>query len=298
MNATLKLDLVKHNEQYPEITILENKASHDRFLLIDEKELLDNQNQTADNITDETSSVPEATPEVNAPVEELPEKYRGKSAIDIARMHQEAEKLIGRQANEVHEVRSLADQLLKQQLDSNKPIAAPIEESLEDDFFVDPNRAVARAVEKHPAVIEAKNTAMELRKNKTAAQLSAKHPDFGTIVQDTGFQDWVKASPIRLNMFAKADAEYDFDSANELLSTYKEIKQIRQTQQVQKTDAVEARAQDAAMRAATVDVGGTGESSKKVYRRADLIKLRMTDPDRYMALQDEIMSAYAQGRVK
>lgn len=266
--------------------------------LIDDNELLDNQNQTADNITDETSSVPEATPEVNAPVEELPEKYKGKTAIEIAKMHQEAEKLIGRQANEVHEVRSLADQLLKQQLDSNKPIAAPIEESLEEDFFVDPNRAVARAVEKHPAVIEAKNTAMELRKNKTAAQLSAKHPDFGTIVQDTGFQDWVKASPIRLNMFAKADAEYDFDSANELLSTYKEIKQIRQTQQIQKTDAVEAKAQDAAMKAATVDVGGTGESSKKVYRRADLIKLRMTDPDRYMALQDEIMSAYAQGRVK
>jgi len=266
--------------------------------LIDDNELLDNQNQTADNITDETSSVPEATPEVNAPVEELPEKYKGKSAIEIARMHQEAEKLIGRQANEVHEVRSLADQLLKQQLDSNKPIAASIEESLEEDFFVDPTRAVARAVEKHPAVIEAKQTAMELRKNKTAAQLSAKHPDFGTIVQDAGFQDWVKASPIRLNMFAKADAEYDFDSANELLSTYKEIKQIRQTQQVQKTDAVEAKAQDAAMKAATVDVGGTGESSKKVYRRADLIKLRMTDPDRYMALQDEIMSAYAQGRVK
>ena len=266
--------------------------------LIDDNELLDNQNQTADDITDETSSVPEATPEVNAPVEELPEKYKGKTAVEIARMHQEAEKLIGRQANEVHEVRSLADQLLKQQLDSNKPIATPIEESLEEDFFVDPNRAVARAVEKHPAVIEAKNTAMELRKNKTAAQLSAKHPDFGTIVQDTGFQDWVKASPVRLNMFAKADAEYDFDSADELLSTYKEIKQIRQTQQTRKTDVVEAKAQDAAMKAATVDVGGTGESSKKVYRRADLIKLRMTDPDRYMALQDEIMSAYAQGRVK
>jgi hypothetical protein len=267
--------------------------------LIDENELLNNQNQTADDITDETSKI-EATPavETKPPEEELPEKYKGKSAIEIAKMHQEAEKLIGRQANEVHEVRSLADQLLKQQLDSNKPIAAPIEESLEEDFFVDPNRAVARAVEKHPAVIEAKNTAMELRKNKTAAQLSATHPDFVTIVQDTGFQDWVKASPVRLNMFAKADAEYDFDSANELLSTYKEIKQIRQTQQVQKTDAAEAKAQDAAMKAATVDVGGTGESSKKVYRRADLIKLRMTDPDRYMALQDEIMSAYAQGRVK
>ena len=47
---------------------------------------------------------------------ELPEKYRDKSLDDIVRMHQEAEKLIGRQAQEVGEVRKLADELLKQQL--------------------------------------------------------------------------------------------------------------------------------------------------------------------------------------
>ena len=62
--------------------------------LIDDNELLDNQNQTADNITDEPSN--EVIPEVTAPVEELPEKYKGKTAIEIAKMHQEAEKLIGR----------------------------------------------------------------------------------------------------------------------------------------------------------------------------------------------------------
>jgi hypothetical protein len=265
---------------------------------IDENELLNNQNQTADNITDETSNVAEATPEVNAPVEELPEKYKGKSAIEIAKMHQEAEKLIGRQANEVHEVRSLADQLLKQQLDYNKKTAAPIEESLDEDFFVDPKQAVNRQVEKHPAVIEARQAALEMRKMKTAQQLSTKHPDFATIAQDNGFQDWVKSSKIRLNMFAKADADYDFESADELISTYKELKQIKQQTQSVQTAKVENNAQAQAMKAATVDVGGAGETSRKVYRRADLIKLRMTDPDRYMALQDEIMSAYAQGRVK
>jgi hypothetical protein len=101
--------------------------------LIDE-ELLNNQNQTADNITDETSN--EATPpvETKPAEEELPEKYRGKSALEIAKMHQEAEKLIGRQASEVHEVRSLADQLLKQQLNSQQTTAKPIEESLDEDF--------------------------------------------------------------------------------------------------------------------------------------------------------------------
>ncbi len=42
-----------------------------------------------------------------APVEEnVPTKYKGKSLDEIIRMHQEAEKLIGRQAQEVGEVRN------------------------------------------------------------------------------------------------------------------------------------------------------------------------------------------------
>jgi hypothetical protein len=274
---------------------------------IDQDELFEsNEQEVVQEITpQEDSTKVEQTQEVNTPepaVEELPEKYRGKSAIEIAKMHQEAEKLIGRQANEVHEVRSLADQLLKQQLESNKKVQQqPIEESLEEDFFADPKQAVNRQVEKHPAVMEARQAALEMKKMKTAQQLAAKHPDFGTIAQDAGFQDWVKSSSIRLQLFAKADAEYDFESADELLSTYKEIKQIKQAQQVQQAasaDKVESQAQKQAMRAATVDVGGAGESSRKVYRRADLIKLRMTDPDRYEQMSEEIMAAYAEGRVK
>jgi len=252
-----------------------------------------------DSTMSDTTEAVDTAPE---PVEELPEKYKGKSAIEIAKMHQEAEKLIGRQANEVHEVRSLADQLLKQQLEANKKVQQqPIEESLEDDFFADPKQAVNRQVEKHPAVVEARQAALEMKKMKTAQQLSAKHPDFGTIAADVGFQDWVKASAIRLNLFAKADADYDFEAADELLSTYKEIKQIKAQQAVQQTaqsNQIEAEAQKTAMKAATVDVGGTGETSRKVYRRADLIKLKMTDPARYEAMSDEIMAAYSEGRVK
>jgi hypothetical protein len=270
---------------------------------IQEEELFNGSEQ--EEVQDVTTPVPDSTTvdnteavDVKEPVEELPEKYRGKSAIEIAKMHQEAEKLIGRQANEVHEVRSLADQLLKQQLDSRAKEAKPIEESLEDDFFADPASAVNRQVEKHPAVLEARQAALEMKRMKTAQQLSSKHPDFATIAQDAGFQDWVKSSAIRLNLFARADAEFDFESADELLSTYKELKQIKQQNQNVQSANVESKAQEQAMKAATVDVGGAGETSRKVYRRADLIKLRMTDPDRYMQLSDEIMQAYAEGRVK
>jgi len=273
---------------------------------IQEEELFDS--NEAETVQDVTTPVPDSTradntEEVGKPSESvlddiIPEKYKGKSVEEIVKMHQEAEKLIGRQANEVHEVRSLADQLLKQQLETQAKQAKPIEESLEEDFFVDPAKAVNRQVEKHPAVIEARQAALEMKKMKTAQQLSAKHPDFATIAQDAGFQDWVKSSQIRLNLFAKADSQYDFESADELLSTYKELKQIKQQAQTVKNDEAQSKAQDAALRAASVDVGSAGEVSRKVYRRADLIKLRMTDPDRYMQMSDEIMAAYAEGRVK
>ena len=222
----------------------------------------------------------------------IPEKYKNKSLEDIVRMHQEAEKMIGKQAQEVHEVRSLADQLLKRQLEeNNKP---NVESAPEVDFFENPQDSIKRAIENNPAVLEAKQANLELKRMKTAQQLSAKHPDMQTIVQDTGFQEWVKASPVRLSLYAKADAEFDLNSADELLSTYKELKQVR-TNNVQETGK-QQKAQ--ALKAAGVDSGGSGEVAKKVYRRADLIRLKMTDPDRYELLQPEIMAAYSEGRVK
>ena len=39
INLQLDLDLKKYNSQYPEIKIFELKEAHDRFLILDEKEL-------------------------------------------------------------------------------------------------------------------------------------------------------------------------------------------------------------------------------------------------------------------
>jgi hypothetical protein len=221
----------------------------------------------------------------------IPEKYKGKSAQEIIRMHQEAEKLIGKQAQEVGEVRKLADELLKQSL-SNKPAATEVEPEI--DFFEDPQKAIRNTIDKHPDVLAARQSAQEFRKMQIQQKLSQNHPDFGNIVQDPEFADWVKQSPVRLGLYAKADGEFDYDSANELLSTYKQLKQIR-TQQVE-TQGKETLKQN--LKAVAVDTGGTGESSKRVYRRTDLIRLRMSDPDRYEALEPEIMAAYAEGRVR
>ena len=38
ISKQLALDLKKHNSQYPEINVVEFKAAHDRFLILDEKD--------------------------------------------------------------------------------------------------------------------------------------------------------------------------------------------------------------------------------------------------------------------
>jgi hypothetical protein len=52
----------------------------------------------------------------------------------------------------------------------------------------------------------------------------------------------VKSSPIRLGLYARADGEFDYDSANELLSTYKELRGVKAQQSEKASDATGPRA--------------------------------------------------------
>jgi hypothetical protein len=230
--------------------------------------------------------------EVEETKSELPEKYRNKSLEEVVRMHQEAEKLIGKQAQEVGEIRKLSDELIKQNLGSKQQRVQ--EEESEVDFFQDPQKAVQATIDKHPDVLAARQASMDFKRMQVQQKLSQEHPDFSQVVGDSEFQNWVKGSSVRLALYAKADSEFDYDSANELLSTFKQLRGIKAKETEKASDATRTKN----MKAAQVDVGGSGESSKRVYRRADLIRLKMTDPVRYESLSDEIMQAYSEGRVR
>lgn len=251
--------------------------------------LIDKDPEMPSELEAEEAKLPEAVPDAKP---ELPDRYRNKSLEDIIKMHQEAEKVIGRQAQEVGEVRKLADELIKQNLGAK---SQPVEkEEPEVDFFEDPKKAIQKTIETHPDVLAARDASAQFRLLQAKQKLAQTHPDYEQVVQNEDFANWVKSSPVRIGLYAKADAEADFDAANELLSTYKELRGVRTKQVEQQASA----SRQQTMKAAQVDSGGTGESSKRVYRRADLIRLKMTDPARYDALSDEIMAAYAEGRVK
>jgi hypothetical protein len=248
--------------------------------------LIDNEDETLSELEVVEQKQLDATP-----ISEIPDKYRQKSLEEVVKMHQEAEKVISRQGNEVAEVRRLADELIKQNLNSKQQ---QVEVEPEVDFFENPQKAVQGQIDKHPDVLAARQAGQDFKKMQIQQKLTQEHPDYSQVVNDSEFQNWVKSSPIRLGLYAKADGEFDYDSANELLSTYKELRGVKAKQSEQADNATRTKS----MKAAQVDVGGSGESSKRVYRRADLIRLKMTDPSRYEALNDEILLAYSEGRVR
>jgi hypothetical protein len=234
-----------------------------------------------------TGQAPEKKPD-----DDIPEKYRGKTTKQLVEELEHANKSMGRYSNELGEVRRLADELIKSQLHPK-----PEEKQPEVDFFENPQEAIRRAVETNPRVVQAEQMALQMQRQQAQQALMQKHPDAKQLVADGEFQDWVKSSPIRTQLFRAADS-YNVEAADELLSTFKQLKSIKAAQQQTQVSETEKESRKQAMQSAAVDTGGSGESTRKIYRRADLINLRLKNPAKFSAMQDEIDAAYREGRVK
>ena len=265
-----------------------------RATLIDERNPEQDDQEFADVTDTGEENVAEAAPEpAPEPDDDLPEKYRGKSLKEIVEMHREAEKALGRQSSEVGEFRKLADELvqLKAELvNAPKADEPPLEEI---DFFADPDKAVDRKLASHPSIKKAEETSEQFRRQVAVQALESKHPGWQELIQETAFQEWVTKSNVRKNLLKQAD-NYDAEAADELFSTWKELKKAS----TQLSEADKASRKEAVKQASTGSQrGSTEQQGKKKYRRADIIKLMRTDPRRYEQLQPEIMAAYAEGRV-
>ena len=262
-------------------------------LLPDERPVTEDDNEVTDINETQQEAQPEPTPEP-AEQDDIPEKYKGKSTAEIVRMHQEAEKLLGKQSGEVGELRKVVDDYITTQLDTTAP-AQTSEPAEEIDWYSDPQQAMEQAISNHPSVKKAEETAVANARSTAMSQLKANHPDMETIVKDPKFVEWIKASKIRTQLFAQADRNYDFDAANELFSNWKE----RQGAVAKTVAAEQTTRKQAINKASTGRLKGSAEKRpKKVYRRSDIIKLMKEDPKRYLDLSDEITRAYAENRVR
>jgi predicted oxidoreductase (fatty acid repression mutant protein) len=262
-------------------------------LELNEGEELSNLQAPEEEILEETIEEESTEDSVD---DEVPDKYRGKSVKEIITMHQEAEKLVGRQGQEVGELRRVVDQYINSQTVTQEKQAHNTTANFSDeDFFENPRETIQNFVDNHPSVKQSQQLALQLKKAEALAKLKAKHPDFADVLKNEKFAEWVQGSTIRKRLLVQADQEYDFDSADELLSLWKERSDV-----VNMTVEAEKKQRKQTLKEASTGTSrGSGERpSRKVYRRADLLELMQRDPRRYESLMPEIRQAYAEGRVK
>ena len=269
--------------------------------LIDEEQVVETELQEGETIADIEEDTPvqdiaeqEPPVEEGRPAEDTPTgKYEGKSHAEMVAILEERERMIGQQSNELGNMRQTFDAMANAQSVPAQPEPEPVEEA---DFFVDPQKAVDSRISNHPALKQAQEMAQKLAYAQGLSTLQQRHPDLQDVVGSEQFKEWIKSSPARLRRYEYADQQGDVDEADDLISTFKQLNKTVAT-----AKAAEKQAQKKAVKAASVSgqrSNPDAASSKRVYRRADIIELMKTKPDRYEALQPEIMQAYAEGRVR
>jgi hypothetical protein len=278
-----EVNLQENEELVDILTELDNKP--------EESKAAEETQETAETKQEEKEEVAEATEE-NTEEPKLEGKYAGKSIEEVVQMHQEAEKLVGRQGAEVGELRKIVDEFIKNKVSETKENLSNTD-NVEPDFFDNPKEAVAKAVAGSEEMKQIKELLAKQNEQEVLGKLTTKHPDYVDIVKDPAFADWVRSSKVRVELLERAD-KYDFDAADELLSFWKERKGI-----VEKTKAINEEDRKQQRKAASTGGKGSGEPvSRKIYKRSDIVNLMTNNPEKYRANINEIQKAYEEGRVR
>lgn len=261
---------------------------------------LEAQQQAAQAATEK----PETGEPAKDPAEDIPEKYRGKSQREIIEMHVNAERELGRARNEVGTVRKLADELLGIHRDSLKssPEKRERPKVTTDALFSDPDTAITEVVRSEA---EQREQALGARLERTEAQLALaafekQFPDYQQVMEDTTFQQWVGSSPYRRRLAQQA-VQNDFEAASELFGLYKEVRAVQPATTTKPDTGAERAARETLTRPSGSAAAGTSATGagKKIWSRAELIEMRIKDPDKFDALyESEILPAYAEKRVR
>jgi len=219
----------------------------------------------------------------------IPDKFKDKSLDDVVQSYLELEKEYGRKVQETGELRNIADNYLKQELERS-----PKQESKEvefDDLVESPTDTINSVVE--PKMQELNQRLDDMANQEELLRFQGKYPDYQEIGSNPDFVKWATENEYRSRQLQAAQG-FDLQAAGDLIDMYKDTVQADKEQA--KEENKQTRKKN--LRDASSESGGTGETSKKIYRRADLIKMRINDPDQWEAIQTDVMAAYREGRVK
>lgn len=257
-----------------------------------------------DYVKDELDNEIEDAAEQTAQREEasvIPERFKGKTAEEIAQSYIELEKLNSRQAQDLGVLRKSVDQLLTlespkertgAEATSRKPLSV-------DDIYEDPDKAIRKVVQEESAErIEAlERELQQTRFQRGLQEFGKQFPNWQEDVKDPAMLNWIQAKPYRVRLAAAADRG-DLGAAEELFGTYydthkKEVVEERKQEKKKKI-------RSAGLESAGAEVPDTVER----YSRSGLLEKRIAakrgnmEAQRWLdAHSASIQQAYSEGRV-
>jgi hypothetical protein len=247
--------------------------------------------ELGNEIVDESVAEPveEEVVEAKTEAEETPKSRFDDWDKDTAiKNYQELEKLQSRHAQELGTLRKEVESF-KSQTSHQQP------EDIDVDSLLDnPQEAVNKSISNNPEVKELRETLSRLQQTEALTQIRNEHPDFINVANSPEYQNWVMDSPIRQDLHYRAN-NYDVAAAMELLGTFKERQKYTKTEAAK--EVVESKRKED-LAAASSEGASSGGTSAKIFKKHDLVRLNMTDPEKYDAMLPEIMQAYTEGRVR
>ena len=236
---------------------------------------------------------------------EMPDKLKGKSAEEIAAIYVAEQNYVGDLRNQLGDYRSMTDRFLSME----EKRVADLEEAGADasTYEIDATELLSnpeKVLEEFYENRRAKDTAyvdLQERLNRIEGQvgtnaLNERHSDAETITADPAFQQWVGAHPVRQSIAQSAVQNRDVDQLDYLLTEWKERNPGTAEASPTSRNQNELRAAKSVVTESNSASGNSSTSGKPLSRRK-LVQLKMNNPDEYSAMSEEILKAYAEGRV-
>jgi len=235
----------------------------------------------------------QAAPKQNDSHTTLDPRFVGKSIEDIQNMYKNLEQHQGRLANELGQTRKTLDEILlaKRQADLQAH-SANTPRVQATDLLTNPEEALdGYVLHKTGTVVQPLVERInQLEQALAGTQFAAKHSDFTTVASDPEFKAWSTRTEFRQTLATNA-ANGNIQSADALLTEWKDYK--ANLASVKALDDAET----VGFESSRAGAEPTSKPAGKRYRSADLIRLKMDNPDEYDKLGYEITKAYIEKRV-
>ena len=190
--------------------------------------------------------------------------------VDWEERYKNLEVLNSQQSQTVGEYRRVIDDYILNPTPASEPKQEESEPITTDDLYANPDEAISKAIEAHPAIQEAKEikASFEAQERTRAVDtFKTSHPDFEDIKAKPEFASWVQENPTRVALYSAAN-NWDMNSADALFSLFKAEKGIvKLKEEKESADAIQA--------ASLEDSSAVLVQDEPKYSRAEFIDKKM-----------------------